>query len=147
MRFNLEIIMKFLTLLIAALILTSCASSSVVVGNVRAPITPAQVKIYIHPPKKYEEVALVEATSKAAFAIGSQAKMDVVIRRLKEEAAKVGANGILLEGVGNEYAGSVSQANANATANGNSTNANAYGTSTAIFRKAGKGIAIFVTEE
>jgi hypothetical protein len=133
--------------ILLTLFLTGCASSSVVVGKTRAPIDATQVKVYLHPPKKFEEIALVEASSKASFAIGDQAKMNVVITRLKEEAAKLGANGVLLGEAGEQYAGSVSQANGTATRNGNNANANTYGTSSAIFRKAGKGLAIFVIEE
>ena len=139
--------MKKLLLLGLVLFLNGCASSSVVVGKVRPPLNVSQVKVYLHPPKKYEEVALVEASSKAAFAIGSQAKTNVVIERLKEEAAKIGANGILLSNMGEKATGSVGTAYGNASSNGTQTNANAYGVSHAVFQKTGSGLAIFVEEE
>ena len=67
-------------------------------------------------------------------------KVDVVIRRLKEEAAALGANGILLQGVGSDSAGGVGTGIA--TAHGNM----AYGTGISgnIFMKTGKGVAIYV---
>ncbi len=87
--------------------LIGCASSHVIVGTPRAAITPAEVRLYTTPPPNYEEIALLDASSQSSFAIGDQMKVDVVIRRLKEEAAALGANGILLQGVGSQSAGAV----------------------------------------
>lgn len=133
--------------LVLTLMLVGCASSAVVVGKIRPPLDVSQVKIYLHPPKKYEEVAIVEASSKAAFAIGSQAKTNVVIERLKEEAAKIGANGILLSNMGEQATGAVGTAYGTATRNGNQATANSYGISNSVFQKTGSGLAIFVEEE
>lgn len=134
--------MKFKTIVLSAVVaavLMGCASSAVVVGQVRAPISPAQVKLYLNPPKRFEQVALLESSSKASWAVSDQGKTDVVIQRLKEEAANIGANGILLSGVGSQTAGSIGTA-------GFSGNT-ALGVSAGIFHKAGSGIAIYVTEE
>jgi hypothetical protein len=72
--------------------LCACVSSHVMIGQARPPISPNAVQIYFHPP----------ATA--------QGKTDTVIARLKEEAAKLGGNGVLLEGIGDQSAGSVSTA-------------------------------------
>jgi hypothetical protein len=88
---------------ICSTLLIACASSSIIVGSVKPALLPEQVKIYIHPPKKYNEIALIETSSTGSWAFTSQGKMDVVIERLKEEAAKHGANGILFQGTVNEY--------------------------------------------
>ena len=119
--------------------LFGCASSAIVVGKVRPPISPAQVKLYLNPPKKYEEIALLESSSKASWAISDQGKMNVVIERLKEEAAKIGANGVLLRGTGEQNAGSVGTASFNGGV--------ALGISSNIMHKAGNGVAIFVEAE
>jgi opacity protein-like surface antigen len=124
---------------VLAAVLAGCASSAVVVGQVRPAISPTQVKLYLNPPKKFEQVALLESSSKSSWAVSDQGKTDVVIQRLKEEAAKIGANGILLSGMGNQSAGSVGTANLN----GNT----AFGVSAGIFHKSGNGMAIYVTEE
>jgi hypothetical protein len=124
---------------VCAAFLAGCASSAVVVGQVRPAISPAQVKLYLNPPKKFEQVALLESSSKASWAVSDQGKTDVVIQRLKEEAAKIGANGILLSGLGSQSAGSVGTA----SLSGNT----AFGVSAGVFHKAGSGLAIYVTEE
>ena len=134
-----------LSLAIAAL--GACASSAVLVGKARPAIAPEHVKLYLRPPKKYEEVALLEASSKASFAVTDQGKMDAVIQRMKVEAAKLGANGILLQGTGNEYSGSVNTGVGSATVSGKTAFGTGFGTSVGIMQKAGNGIAIFVEEE
>ena len=55
-------------------------------------------------PERYERIALVSADSRNDFA-SQQNLSDAAIRRLKEEAAKVGANGVLLNGIGNYQVG------------------------------------------
>lgn len=134
-------------LVACATLLVACASSAVVIGKVRPAISQEQVKIYLRPPKKFEEIAALESSSKASWSITDQGKMDVVIRRLKDEAAKLGANGVLLQGTGNEYGGSVSTGTGTATVIGGTAYGTGFGTSVGIIHKAGSGIAIFVQEE
>lgn len=105
------------------------------------------VKIYFRPPdKRYEEIGVLEASSAGSWAVSSQGKMDKVIARLKEQAAKRGANGVLLVGFGSEYAGSVNTGNATATAIGNTAYGTGFGTSIAVVHKSGSAIAIYVYE-
>ena len=124
-------------------LLAGCASSHVLVGKARPEISPSQVKLYLRPPAKFEEVALLEASSKSSWAVTQQGKMNKAIERLKEEAAKLGANGVLLQGSGTEYGGSVNTGTATVTGN------TGFGTGVGIpiMHKAASGIAIFVIEE
>ena len=129
-----------------ASILAGCATphSHVLVGTQRAPIPPDQVRVYLHPPARYEEVAIIDASSRESLAFTDQQKMDRVIERLKEEAAGLGANGILLEGVGDQQAGTVGTGFGSATATGNTAYGSSFGFSAAAFMKTGEGLAIFV---
>jgi hypothetical protein len=127
--------------LMALAALSGCATSYVMVGQARPPISPDQVQIYFHPPaNRYSEIALLDTSSKGSFAITAQGKTNVVMDRLKAEAAKLGANGILLEGVGDQAAGSVGTGYA--TASGHS--AFGFGSSAMVFHKKGDGLAIYV---
>lgn len=95
-------------LLIATVVLTGCTltrGSHLVIGTTRAPTSAADVRIYTELPAKYEKIAMVSADSRNDFA-SQQNLSDHAIERLKEEAAKVGANGILLNGFGNYQIGS-----------------------------------------
>jgi hypothetical protein len=96
--------MRPLTIALLGLALAGCASSSkVMIGQARPPIDPAQVQIYPTAPAGSVEIAQLESTSGAGF--GTQGQTDAVVERLKREAAKLGANGIVLMGVGSERSG------------------------------------------
>jgi hypothetical protein len=123
-------------------LLVGCASSHVLVGKKRPPISPEQVQVYLQPPAKYEVVALVEASSKSSWAISDQGKMEKVVERLKEEAAALGANGILLQGTGSESTGTF-MSGTGTTINGQ-TFVTGYGF--AALHKIGSAHAIFVTK-
>ncbi len=130
-----------------ALALAGCASSHVITGTVRPAIPPEQVKVYTTPPKKYEQVAIIDASSRRSFSFGDQAKVNAAITRLKEEAAKLGANGVLLQGVGTAPSGSVSFGFGGGSASGNTAVGAGVGTSGTTTMKTAKGLAIYVTEE
>ena len=52
-------------------IFAGCASQShVIVGTVRAPVSSDQVKLYLSPPKRYEQVALLDASVIPPFSVG-----------------------------------------------------------------------------
>lgn len=137
--------MKSILPLILVLALPSCnvtRGSHVVVGTSRPAITPESVRVYLRPPAKFEEVAILNADSRNAFA-SDQSLADSAMQRMKVEAAKLGANGILLQGVGEKQVGAVGQGFGSATYN----NGYAFGTgatvSTPIIAKTASGIAIW----
>ncbi|MGA2778118.1 MAG: hypothetical protein ABSF94_11205 [Steroidobacteraceae bacterium] len=131
--------------IVAVFSVTGCVTSHVIVGKVRPPISPDQVQLYLHPPAaKYEEIALLESSSKHSFSFTAQGKSDAVIERLKKDAAKLGANGILLQGVGDKATGSVGTEFGGATGAGNSVVGIGVNTSGTVFVKSGTGIAIYV---
>lgn len=128
-------------LLFLSLLFPLCANGEVVMlGKPRPAISPEMVKIYAEPPATFEQIALIGATSKKSFRFSAQGKMDKVIERLKEQAARLGANGVILQSVGDRYAGSVN------TATGTVSGSTAYGSgvSVPITGKMGQGIAIYV---
>lgn len=129
------------------LCLSACVSSHVLVGTPREPISPDQVKVYIHPPARYDEIAILDSSSRSSWAVTAQGKTDKVIERLKDEAAKLGANGILLQQIGDQAVGSVGSGVGTVNASGHSATAFGFGSSAAIFQKSGSGLAIYVTQE
>jgi hypothetical protein len=94
--------------LAAAFFFAGCASSSyTIVGQVRAPIDPGDVEIYTAPPRRYEEIAILDASSAGSFGHPSVAGENEAIYKMKEDAARLGANGVLLTGVSDRYGGSL----------------------------------------
>jgi uncharacterized protein YbjQ (UPF0145 family) len=98
------------------------------------------------PPRLFEKIATIDASSQGSLTF-TQQKMDKAIQRLKEEAAKVGANGVLPQGSGSQSVGSVGSDFGTATATGHSAYGTGVGISGNILVQAANGIAIYVTEE
>ena len=84
-----------------ALALAACASvSHVMISDPRPPIAVEQVRVYVDAPTtQYVEVALLDAST-GEFTYGAQARTDSLMLKLRTEAAKLGANGVLLQGRG-----------------------------------------------
>ncbi|MDP9089509.1 MAG: hypothetical protein M3O26_12320 [Pseudomonadota bacterium] len=130
---------------LAALGLGACASDSVVVtGTARAPISPAEVRIYSHPPATFQEVAILNASKNSAFTTGGQKTVDKVIAGLKEQAAKLGANGVILEGFSDRQTGAVGSGVGSDSYSRSSAVGVGVGGSLGLYKKTGHGIAIFV---
>jgi len=137
--------MKLPYLLAFAMYLGGCAPSShILVGEVKPPIDPALVRVYASPPPHYQEIALLDASSKSAFGPGGQKSVDKVIQRMKEQAAKLGANGILLGDISDRQTGSFGTGVGGSSYSGNSATGVGVGGSLGIYKKSGKGTAIFV---
>jgi len=125
--------------------LAGCSTSShIMIGTARPPISPESVRIYTQPPPQYEQIAHLDATSQASFAITSQQNMDKAIARLKAEAAKLGANGVLLQGVAEQQSGTIGTGVGNSSYSGNSAVGVGVGGSFGIYNKAVTGLAIYV---
>lgn len=78
---------------------TACATTShSLIGLPRAPVAAADVRVFLAPVSDAcEKIAFIEASSRLSFAWTAEAKAEVVMRRLKGEAAKLGANAIVLQ--------------------------------------------------
>jgi hypothetical protein len=79
--------------------LAGCLSgSAIVTGSTRTPLDPGQVKVYAEAPAKYEVIGLVTATCDGDWTV--QGSQDWAVKELKNQAAKLGANGVVLEPMG-----------------------------------------------
>ena len=136
---------RLLPLLLGIGLLAGCASSHVLTGTPRAPIDPAQVRIYqAPPPGGFEEIAQLE-TQSGALTYGEQNKLNSVLANLRKEAAKLGANGVLLVGTENGYGGG----NTSVGVSGGSFGSHSYGgigvgVDITPKKKYAHGIAIYV---
>lgn len=132
---------------LAVFALAGCATTShVITGKPREPIDASQVTLYSSAPPKYEEIAVIEASSRSSFAFGDQKKMDAVIERLKKEAASLGANGVLLQHTGSDGGGGGVGAGIGTGIGGGGVS---IGTSifTTSANKTGRALAIYVPAE
>ena len=127
--------------------LAGCASTSrVLLGPTYPPLSPEQVRVYYQPPPRYREVALLE-TDSGAFTYGEQNKMNAVLTKLRSEAAKLGANGVLFQGTENGYGGSgVGVGVGGGHFGGHSAFGGSVGVDLSPSQKHARGVAIFVTD-
>lgn len=84
-----------------AVLLASCASASrIMISDARAPLPVEFVRVYLQPPpSRYIEIALLDASS-GGFTYGAQNRDNAVMDRLRSEAAQLGANGVLIQQMG-----------------------------------------------
>lgn len=139
--------MKLVALCAAVALLAGCAithQTSMLVGTPRAATRPDQVRLYTTPPRRYEEIAIVQADAAHDF-MEKQALLDTALMNAKREAARVGANGILLDGAGDFETGSSGVMIMQAPRRGGM----AFGTASSVTRtgKQIAGKAIYVIEE
>ena len=126
-------------LLIIVLLIVGCYPvSHMIVGDIREPISPSEVKIYLDFPEEYETIALIEASSEFAFKDPSinitwQSKSDKIIERLKMEASNLGANGVVIKNTENKNKQNVSHGKKGETSVTNTHYK--VGSATAIFVK------------
>jgi hypothetical protein len=123
----------------------ACATSHVMIGAARPALSPDEVQIYLRPPNAhYEEIARLDTSSRGTFSFTAQRKTDQVIKRLKAEAAKLGANGVLLEGMGDENTGSIGTGGGSASYAGGTSFGGGIGLNAGLSAKVGGGVAIYV---
>ncbi|MDB6091715.1 MAG: hypothetical protein JWN85_4499 [Gammaproteobacteria bacterium] len=135
----------FIVLGLAAGALFACASSHVMIGKARSPISPDLVQIYTQPPEaKYVEIATLDASSQWSLSFTAQGKTDRVINRLRQEAAKLGANGVVLQGVGDRVSGAIGTGLGQGSYSGNTAVSGGIGISAGLHQKIASGIAIYV---
>lgn len=88
--------------LFVLLAVTGCGASgsALVIGTPREPVEPQLVKVYTSPPAVFEEIAIVKAGSDSCWT--QQGCIDDAREELLRQAAKLGANGIILTSTGTQ---------------------------------------------
>ncbi|RUO53484.1 hypothetical protein [Pseudidiomarina homiensis] len=130
-------------------VVAGCASPSTtnMIGTARTPLDASEVLVYLEEPICFEAIALLTATSDASFAFGDQAKIDAVLQRLREAAAAVGANGVLLKRTGEQRDDSVYVGTGLGRSTGNFGFGINIGKSFGLMDKTAEGVAIWVPEQ
>ena len=96
------------------------------------------------PEARYEEIARLDTSSQGSFSFTAQGKTDAVLRRLRKEAASLGANGVLLEGVGDRASGSVGTGGGSESYSSSGSVGGGIGLNFGMTQKIAGGIAIYV---
>ena len=131
------------TLLLLALGACAAPQSRVMTGTARPPISPDQVVILSQPPPQFEDVAIINASGKSLNPAG-QAAFDKVVARLKELAAQVGANAVILEGFSDRQTATIGTGVGSTSYSSHSAVGVGVGGGFGIYRKTGQGRAIYI---
>ncbi len=88
--------------IVGACSVAACMTSShVLVGRMRTPVSPNGVDVHLEPVSgPYETIAVVNASSRRSMSFTTVGKAEVVIARLRAEAARLGANALVVEEIG-----------------------------------------------
>jgi hypothetical protein len=92
---------------IVCLLASYALASTIMVGEPRPPTNPANVKVFMEPPRKFDRIAIIRKGSSGAWAFSDQGQVDEAIAKIRVEAAKVGANGILLQVIEDHSGGGI----------------------------------------
>lgn len=97
--------------ILSVAVISGCAEgTAVVTGQKRAAISSEQVQLYSEAPKvPYEVIALVNANSGNGWT--DQQSIDYAVEELKNQAAAVGANGVILGQPGSQTGGFIMSGN------------------------------------
>jgi hypothetical protein len=125
----------------------ACVSSHQLTGTPRAPLSADRVQLYTEVPlRPYERIAEVSASSKHSWSFTSEGKAEVVVRRLKEEAGKLGANGVLLEGISDAPGAAIGAGVGTGYEGPRGTIDVGVGASTLMLQRYGRGTAIYLPD-
>jgi hypothetical protein len=122
----------------------ACAPSEVLTGTVRPSILESEVVVYSAAPPKFEQIAVLSASSKTAFAVGGEKSFDKVVQRLKARAAKLGANGLILGDFSDEQSLSLGTGLGSDSYTHNGSISLGMGGFFGVYKKTGEGRAIYV---
>lgn len=119
-------------------------TSNVMIGEKRPPLIANQVKLYTTPPSNYIEIAILSVDAGHDFK-PDQTVIDEAIARIKEEAAAIGANGVIITSLAEKGSGSsVGIVTGTSITNGNMGTSNGLMVMTGQRFKNISGTAIFV---
>jgi hypothetical protein len=134
-------------MLVIALIptLAGCATSSqMLTGSRRAPLSPSDVRVYTQAPQSFEEIAVLSASRKSVSSAGGERAIEKMIETMRSQAARLGANGLLLEDFSDSDPIAVGTGVGSQTYTHNASINVGVGGSLGVVKKAAKARAIFV---
>jgi hypothetical protein len=97
--------LRFCAAMLVAGLICGCATRPIIFGQVRPAISPGAVRVYQVPPRHFERIAIIDSPAGTSWIFPDRPSIDLGISRLRDQAAALGANGILLQRVYDVSAG------------------------------------------
>jgi hypothetical protein len=128
--------------------LVACATSSqVLTGAPRSPVSPSAVRVYTQAPRSFEEIAVLNASRKSVTSAGGERAIARMIEEMRTQAAKLGANGLLLENFSDSDPVAIGTGVGSQTYTHNASINVGVGGSLGVVRKMAEARALFVSSE
>jgi hypothetical protein len=129
-------------------VLAGCATSGqILTGTPRAPIAANEVRVYTQAPPSFEEIAVLEASRPSVSSAGGERAIQKMIVSMKNQAALLGANGLLLEDFSDAQDFSLGTSLGSDSYTHNGSISVGAGGSLGVVQKTAKGRAVFVAPE
>jgi len=129
-------------------VLAGCATSSqILTGTPRVPIAANDVRVYTQAPASFDEIAVLNASRMSVSSAGGERAIQKMIESMKNQAALLGANGLLLEDFSDAQDLSLGTSLGSDSYTHNGSISVAAGGSLGVTKKTAKGRAIFVLPE
>jgi hypothetical protein len=133
---------------LGACALVACATSSqVLTGAARSPVSPSAVRVYTQAPQSFEEIAVFSASRKSVTSAGGERAIARMIEEMRAQAAKLGANGLLLENFSDSDPFAIGTGVGSQTFTHNASINVGVGGSLGVVKKMAEARAIFVSPE
>jgi hypothetical protein len=133
---------------LGACALVACATSSqVLTGPARSPVSPRAVRVYTQAPQSFEEIAVFSASRKSVTSAGGERAIARMIEEMRAQAAKLGANGLLLENFSDSDPFAIGTGVGSQTFTHNASINVGVGGSLGVVKKMAEARAIFVSPE
>jgi hypothetical protein len=125
-------------------VLVACAPTQQLTGRARPPVDPATVVVYSIAPPRFEPIAVIRATTRSLIVAGGAAAIDRVVLRLKEQAAKLGANGVIIDDLDDQESLSLGAGAGSDSYTHNGSISLGFGAFFGLYKRTGAGRAIYV---
>jgi hypothetical protein len=131
------------------IISAACAPTQlqVLTGAARAPIPASDVVVYSAAPAHFQQIALLTATRRTVFHVGGKKTIDQLMEQLAVRAAKLGANGIIVDELFDEQSMSLGTGVGSDTYTHNADISVGIGGLFGVYKKTGNARAIYVPRE
>jgi hypothetical protein len=139
--------LPWISALMACALVACATSSQVLTGAPRSPVSPSAVRVYTQAPRSFEEIAVLNASRKSVTSAGGERAIARMIEEMRTQAAKLGANGLLLENFSDSDPVAIGTGVGSQTYTHNASINVGVGGSLGVVRKMAEARAIFVSSE
>jgi hypothetical protein len=136
--------MRWIALVSMLIVCAGCAPDVFLTGTVRPPVPSSDVVIYATAPPNSIQIALLRASTKTLFRPGGPKTETMLVQRLAAKAAKLGANGVILDEFSDEQSLSLGTGVGSDAYTHNADISLGFGGLIGVYEKTGNARAIYV---